>query len=125
MELWDQSQLAMEKSAFEGLNISDRVLNMSKEGTYLTDKLQEYYKKCSCGLKPDDKRKIQLILNEIECIFHGIKAASAEVNEISHTIEGETAHQKEIKEDIQKSLHEVRESIDSAVACAELMLAEL
>jgi hypothetical protein len=40
-------------------------------------------------------------------------------------METEAEGQKEIKEDIRKSLNTVKDSIDSAVACAEFVLAEL
>jgi hypothetical protein len=125
LDQWDKSQLSMEKSAFESMNASDQVLCMAKEGKYLVEKLQEYYRKSSENVTYEEIRKITLMLDEIQGLFVKIKEESVTVNEISHRIEGEAASQKEIRENIKKSITNIKESVDSAVACAEFMLAEL
>jgi hypothetical protein len=125
MEQWDSSQLVASKCAFDAMNVSDKVLNLSREGSRLVKKLQEC---CIDQFKynhSDESCRVSLVLNEIQELFRHISEASFAVNEISHKIEGEAAFLKETEEGIKKTLGHVSESINSAVACAEFMLAEL
>ena len=125
MDQWGNSQLSLEKSAFDCLNISDKVLNLSKEGNLLVKKLQE----CCLAMmnNPNEntyKQNMKDVLAELHGVFSNITETSAYVNEISHQIEGEVAVQKEMEVVIKNTFNHVSESIDSALACAELMLAE-
>lgn len=121
---WDKSQLTMEKSAFDSMNVSDNVLNLSKEGSRLVDRLLE----CSCEIMkyptPEENKKVAAVLEDIHKVFGNISRASMSVSEISHKIEGEAAAQKEMQEEIRRSLSQVSDSLDSAIACAEMVLAE-
>lgn len=125
MSQWDNSQLLTEKSAFDSMNVSDAVLNMSKEGGRLVGLLEECCSEIAVGTSAEKYLKMTALLEEIRNLFHNITEASASVNDISHKIEGEVAHQKEIEENIKNHLNSVGESLDSAVACAELMMAEM
>lgn len=125
MNQWDKSQLATEKSAFDSMNVSDKVLNMSKEGSRIIERLQGCCSEISVGTSADKYLKMMTLLDEVRNLFCSITDASAAANDISHKIEGEVATQKVIEENIRGHLNQVMESIDSAVACAELMLAEL
>lgn len=122
MAQWDNSQLIMEDSAFTSMNVSDVVINMSKEGSLLVDRLLE-----CCTLMVEnptiiEKQKVTSVLHEIINLFQKISKAAEKVNEISHKIEGEAAIQREIEENIKKSLSYVTEGIDKAVAGADLLL---
>lgn len=124
MTRWDKSQLVMEKSAFESLNYSDEVLNLSKEGSSLVARLLEC---CQAVVKSPgviEQKKMTSVLEEIHDMFNKINEASSNINEIAHKIEGEAAIQKEIEEDIKISLIEVGESVDAAAACAEFIMAD-
>ena len=124
MEQWDSSQLNLEKSAFESMNITDKILNLSKEGKILVKRLQSCYGKTFAGTKAENAGKITALLEEAQGLFNKILDASMTGNEISHNMERETALQKEIEEGLKCSLCQVNGSIDSAVACAEFILAE-
>lgn len=124
MAKWDKSQLAMEKSAFTSLNVSDKILNWSREGSLLVGRLLECCRSIMTNPSPEENKKMEVVLEEIHQVFLRISQASANVNEISHKIEGEAAVQKEIEEGIKASLVMVGESLDSAIACAEMVLAE-
>ena len=125
MEHWANSQLNTEKIAYESLNESDKVLNMSKEGYRLIELLQDCCKEISAGTTADKYLKMTALLEEIKNLFQNINEATSTVNDISHKIEGEVAFQKEIEEEIRSHLVHVGESLDIAVACAELTLAEI
>lgn len=125
MSQLDSSQLMTEKIAFDSVNVSDKVLNMSKEGSRLVELLQDCCSEASVGTTADKYLKMTAMLSEIRNLFQNITEASAQANDISHKIEGEVANQKEIEEHIKCQLGQIVDSIDSAVACAEFMLAEL
>jgi hypothetical protein len=125
MERWDSSQLILEKSAFESMNVTDKVLNLSKEGNQLVNRLQSSYRDILAGTKAEDVQKITVMLDEVQGLFKNILETSIAGNEISHNIEKETALQKEIEEGLKGCVNKVSESLDSAVACAEFMLAEI
>lgn len=125
MSQWDSSQLLTEKNAFDSMNVSDAVLNMSKEGERLVGLLEECCSEIAVGASAEKYLKMTALLEEIWNLFHSITEASAKVNDISHKIEGEVAYQKEIEENIKNHLNSVGESLNSALACAEMMMAEL
>lgn len=121
---WDNSQLIMEKSAFESLNYSDDVMNYSKNGSILVGRLLEC---CQSLLKNPcsvEQMKMEAVLEELLNDFQRIREASTHINEIAHRIEAEAATQKEIEENIKKSLASVSESVDTAAACAELTMTD-
>lgn len=127
MEQWSTSQLNTEKSAFDSMNMSDRVLNMSRDGKRLVELLRECCKECkvTSDSTTDEYLNMTLLLDDMKNLFQLITEASAEVNDISHRIEGEVAFQKEIGEGIKNNLILVGESIDSTIACAEFIMAGL
>ncbi len=124
-EQWDGSQLIVEKSTFETMNVSDKILNLSKEGNCLIKRIQECYHGNLVGANPDEAKKIAVLLKEVQGLFHNILENAAASNEISHNLEREVASQRDIKDDIKTAVGQISVSIDSAVACAEFMLAEL
>lgn len=124
MAKWDNSQLTIEKSAFDAMNVSDQILNMSRDCKSLVAKMQEYLHKCTVCPEEEAKLKMASSLEELQNKLQKIGTSSSDINDISHKIEGETASQRVIKEGINNSLTHVRESVDVAVACAELMYCE-
>jgi hypothetical protein len=124
MDRLDEAQFVMENSAFEAMNVSDKVLNFSKDGSLLAGKLMECCSTVAINSCDEEKQKLISVLGEIHELFRNISAATVELNEISHRIEREAASQKEIQDDIKKAHASVKESLDSAVACAELVLTE-
>lgn len=124
MACWDKSQQTMEKSAFESLNVSDEVLNLSKEGSLLIGRILECCRAVMKNPGPEENQRMAAVLEEIHEVFLNISNASINVNNISHRIESEAASQKRMEEDIRKSLVQVGDSLDSAIACAEMVLAE-
>lgn len=124
MDQWNSSQLNMEKSAYDSMNMSDHVLNMSKEGKRLVNLLQECCNEISVGTTADKYLKMITLLEEVKNLFHNIHEASSIANDISHQIEGEVAFQKDIGEEIKNNLIIVGESIDSTLACTEFIIAD-
>lgn len=125
LEHLDNAQLIMEKNAFESINVSDRVLNMSQEGKHLVALMKDYYLNSCDSLSNEEKCKIAPLLDEIQSLFHDIKDLSVVNNDLSHKIEEEAAGQKVTNEEIKKSITNVGDSVAAAAACAEFVLAEI
>jgi hypothetical protein len=125
IDQWDKSQLIVEKSTFETMNVSDKILNLSKEGNRLVEKIHDTYRGSLTSLNSIETQKVNSFLEEVQGIFYNILENALTANEISHNLEEEVAVQREIEEGIKQSCRLVGESIDTAVACAELMIAEL
>lgn len=123
LEKMENSVIVMEKKSFELLNSSDKLVCMSKEGMLLTDRLKETF--VSNNLETVmDKDILIHIVDEIQNYFHNIYNTSIMSSNSSHEIETEAVYQREYKEFINASLSLISDSINSAVACAELMLTE-
>jgi hypothetical protein len=125
MDLWDKSQSIVEKSTFETMNVSDKILNLSKEGNRLIEKIQNSYRGSLASLNPDETQKVNIVLEKVQGLFDTILENASIANDISHNLENEVAIQREIEEGIRQSLSRVGESVDSAVACAEFVMAGL
>lgn len=125
MEQWDDSQLNTEKYAFDSMNVSDKVLNLSKEGNSLIEHLHECCKDVHTGLSNEKCKKMVVIQEELKRLFLNIMELSYEANDIAHKIEGEVSSQKEIEEGIKCQLSQLGENLDAAVACDEFIMAEL
>jgi len=121
----DSSHLFIEKSAFDSMNVSDKILNLSREGNQKVEKLQKFFdeKLKTCNAK--EIQKVMTQLQAIQFLFHNILTDAIQANEITHHLEAEVAFQREIGDTVINSIDEIKESIDSAAACAEFMLAEL
>ncbi len=124
MVLWENSQLFVERDAFDSLNVSDKVLKLSKEGSALVELLMECCQSLMDNPSPEKKKKMAVVLKEIHSVFHNISEASSSISDISHKIEGEAAIQKEIGDNLKKSLSYISESINSIVASTELSMTE-
>ncbi len=121
---WDKSQLIMEKSAFDSLNLSDEVLNLSKSGNILVGRLLEC---CQALIKSPgaaEQKKMLAVLEELMEIFQRIEEVSAHMNEISHRIETEAAAQRGMEENIKALLSGVAENVDTAAACTEFIMSD-
>lgn len=124
MDHWDVSQALLEKNAFDAINVSDKVLNLSKEGQNLIARLQESYN-CCVTRCPEHAAEISDIMEQLKSVFKNVFSASIKVSEISHDLEHESSHQKEIKDGLGKVIGTVTEGVDAAIACAEFLLAEM
>lgn len=122
---WDNSQLSVEKSAFTSMNVSDRILNLSKEGNRLAEKLQEYCSNDKMGYEAIDTQKVASILHDVQSLFQTIWQSANEANETSHNLENEIALQREVVEEIKSSISDINETVDQAMACAEFILCEM
>ena len=123
IEQWEQSQLTLEKSAFTAINISDKILKLSMEGTSLIEKL---YKELDAMLGDIDNPDMHPpMLKELQQLFDHILSQAKDANDIAHQFELEVDLQREIIEGMRSNLSTVAESLDAAVACAEFVLAEM
>ena len=124
MEEWSERQLNTEQTAYESLNASDMVLNLSKEGNRLVELLQGCCSEISKGTSTEKYLKMSSLMEEIKNLFQNINTVIKKVNDNSHIIEEEIAKQKDIENDIQQNLLEVKDCLDCAVACVELLMAD-
>jgi hypothetical protein len=124
MDQWDKSQLIVEKSTFETMNVSDKILNLSIEGNRLIEKIQERYLLTLASLNPDEEQKVNAFLEEVKGLFYKIFENASKANDVSHNLETQVAVQREIEEGIKQSFCYICENVDLAVACAELVMAE-
>lgn len=125
MEQWELSQNLLEKSAYEAINISDITLNYLKGGYQIVDKLRKCYSHVAPGLSPSELEYARQLLNDVVGMFDNLVTSSVEANETSHTMEREIDHQREIEVEMKHCVELVGDSVDSALACAELMLMEM
>jgi len=125
MELWEDSQLVLEKSTFDSINGSDSALGLSREGKKLVTKLLEHCQRITENPNNADIDTMAVLLNEAGGLFQNIHAATKKSNEIAHNLELEVAHQREIAEHMKNSVGVIAKSVDQAVACAEFLLAEV
>jgi uncharacterized protein YoaH (UPF0181 family) len=125
IERWEQSQLVLEKNAFDTMNMSDTILNLSKEGTKLVERLQEYFLTGMADSREEDIKLVASLLEEIQLMFDRIVDISICANETAHILENEAAKQQEIGEDMRTQFCRVVDDIDSVVACEEFLFAEI
>ena len=125
MAEWDKSQLIMEKSAFDSLNLSDHVMKLSGEGSMLISRLLECCQSVVKNPSIAEQKKMIAVLEEIHDVFHKINEDSFSISEISHTIEAEAAAQRYLEESIRSELAEADVNIKTVAACAEFAMADL
>jgi len=124
IENWEQSQSILEKNAFDTMNLSDTVLNLSKEGTKLVERLQEHFLTGMKDAREDEIKLVASLLQEILGMFDRIVDHSFCANETAHILENEIAKQQEIGEDMKTQVCKVIDNIDSCAACEEFLFAE-
>lgn len=123
LDKMENSVMTMEKASFELLNNSDKLVNMSKESLLLANRLKEVF----AGISEDkvtNKDIIEQIIDEIHIKLHNMHNTALNNSSSSHDIEAEAVCQRENKEFINDSLSLISDSINSAVACADLLLAQ-
>lgn len=125
IDQWEQSQLMLEKSAFETMNTADTILNLSKEGNLLVDKLQDRFFAGMKHVDTENAKEVRDLLDNIQKLFHLVLEKAQSANETAHNLEIEVATQREIGENMQQSVNCINESVEAAVACAEFILAEI
>ncbi len=124
IEKWEQSQIVLEKNAFDTMNMNDTILNLSKEGTKLVERLQEYFLTGMADAREEDIKLVASLLQEIQGMFDRIVDHSFCANETAHILENEVAAQREIGDDMKTQVCKVVEQIDSCAACEEFLFAE-
>jgi len=125
MEQWELSQNILEKRAYEAINISDITLNYLKGGYQMVDKLRKCYSNVAPRLSPFELEYMEQLLNDVMGLFDDVVSTASEANETSHTMEKEIDHLREIEVDMKQCMEQVGESVDTVLACAELMLLEI
>ena len=124
IEKWEHSQAVLEKNAFDAMNLSDTILNLSKEGNKLVQRLQEYFLTGMADAREEDIRFVASLLQEIQGMFDRIVDHSFCANETAHILENEIATQREIGDDMKSRVCKVIDHIDSCAACEEFLFAE-
>ena len=72
MEQWSDSQQNTEKDAFDAMNVSDHVLNSTKEGKKLLDLLEESVHDISSDIDSGRYFITTGFLNEIRKVFNNL-----------------------------------------------------
>jgi uncharacterized protein YoaH (UPF0181 family) len=104
--------------------MSDTILNLSKEGTKLVERLQEYFLTGMADSREEDIKLVASLLQEIQGMFDRIVDHSFCANETAHILETEVAKQQEIGEDMKTQFCRVMDQIDTCAACDEFLFAE-
>jgi dsDNA-specific endonuclease/ATPase MutS2 len=125
IEQWEQSQAELEKNAFDTMNMSDSILNLSKEGKKIVERLQEYFLTPMAETGEEDASLVAMLLQDVQGMFDRIVDHSFCANETAHILENEVAKQREIGEDMKKQVCRVIDEIDSCAACEEFLFAEI
>ena len=123
LKKWDDTQFTIEKSAYESMNASDQVLNLSKEGSHLVTKLLACCEILINSPGEEACTNTKAALEELVTAFSRITEVSETINEVAHTIEKNVADQKEIEENIKSSIQNVDKKLSEVVANTELYLA--
>lgn len=124
IEQWEKSQAVLEKNAFDTMNMSDTILNLSKEGTKIVEKLQEYFLSGMADAREEEIKLVASLLREVQGMFDRIVDHSFCANETAHILEKEVAEQREIGEDMKLQVDTIIDQIDACAACEELLFAE-
>lgn len=124
IEKWEESQTVLERNAFDTMNMSDTILNLSKEGTKLVERLQEYFLTGMADAREEDIKLVASLLKEIQGMFDAIVDYAFCSNETAHILENEVAEQREIGDDMKTNVCKVMDLIDTCAACEEFLFAE-
>ncbi len=122
LKKWDATQTTIEQGAYESMNASDTVLNLSKVGSFLVDKLRECCNELVTNPGEESTKMIKNSLEELATTFTHITLASSIINDKAHTIEKNVADLKEIEEGATTSVHKMSETLDEVIASAELQM---
>jgi len=125
MDQWEKSQLIVEKSTFDNINISDKALNLSKECSHLISRFQECSKDISESLSTADKERASALILKAEGLLRKLLDIAYESSDVSHMLEREVACQREIAENMKNAIGQINASVNQAVACAEFLAADL
>jgi methyl-accepting chemotaxis protein len=125
MEQWESSQLVLEKSTFDSMNISDKALHLSRAGNKLIARLQNCCNTMVGNSEPTDDACLAEILGETGNMLYKILEVAKASSEVAHKLEQEVAYQREITDHMKNSVNTINSSVNQAVACAEFLLAEL
>lgn len=122
MDSLEERQLDVERNAYDSINISDKALILSKEGKKLIFKLRSMMlSSCSEGTDSCQEDCLE-VLEEVSQIFSKIMESVYSINETSHCIEHEVAHQQDVTVHLKKQLSQVNDRVKQVTACAELLL---
>jgi hypothetical protein len=125
IDQWEQSQLMLEKSAFEAMNTADKILNLSKEGFSLVDQLQNHFLKGMEHIHSEQLEQVRTLFGNLHALYQQILENAHLANETAHDFEVEVATQREIGENMLKSVSCIGESVEAALACAEFIIADM
>ncbi len=117
-----QSQQKIEKYSYEAMNMTDTVLNLTKQGQQLVSKLRDgglRYTENPCEAGKDSL--IQLI-DAVQNLLNNIIKSAVSDNEILHSIEYTAADQCGMTEELKASISSISNCLGHAVACAELVM---
>jgi len=120
LEKWEASRKKLEKTSFDSINISDKAMNLSKEGKKLATELSSRYSRML--EKPDTDHITELagLLEETVVAFNQLREIALISSDTAHSLEQEAAMQQEIAESMTDSIEQIGRSINQAVACVEL-----
>lgn len=122
MEQVDQSQLKIEKDTYQAINIADKTRILSKEGHKLVTK---FTMSCQDYIEDPTKEKkeaIASLLAEMDDILVKIMDTTHYANDLLHDVEKEVAYRYGLAGSIKERIETVSMSINTAVACAEMLL---
>lgn len=124
-ELMDKlclSQQKIEKYSYEAMNLTDTVLNLTRQGKQMVKQLRDGgfdYSENPCEAGKDQLIHLLEEMNQLLC---KIMESAMSDNEILHSIENTAAVQCGITEELKASIGSVGECVDHAVAGAELSM---
>ncbi len=124
IEQWERTQSVLEKNAFDTMNINDKILKLSKEGSKLVERLQENVLAGAKASREEDIKTVAALLQELEETLKRIEEHTCCTNETVHILENEVVKQQEIGEAMKSQVCKVTDNIDSAVACEEFLFTE-
>ena len=117
-----QSQNKIEKHSYEAMNMTDTVLNLTRQGKKLVSQFKEGGGHHCINSGDEDKCNLILLLEEINQLFGKITEAAAKDNELLHSIETVAADQCGMTQELKNTIGIVNGTVDHAVACAEMIM---
>ena len=120
LEKWEASRRKLEKTSFDSINISDKAMNLSKEGKKLAAELLSKYSQLAEKPDTDGIKDLEGLLEKTVMAFQRLREVALLSSDTAHSLEQEAAMQREIAESVAASIDLIGRSINQAVACAEL-----
>ncbi|HHU73077.1 MAG TPA: hypothetical protein GXZ28_00430 [Clostridiales bacterium] len=123
IECLEACQTALEKSAFDSINYSDKVIYQISKGMNVLKELESCHQKHFGSMDPFAQRELKDMTENLRDLMDSIASIWMSSSEVTHYIEQEVACQHKTVTNIKDYVSLIREHLNQISACAEMLLA--